>query len=160
MFTPVTRSEEFTHYLCVRSFLSLWCYNNPLGKKGKELCDVLVVCDPDVIVFSVKEVTLGNPDRQVNHERWQRKAVDASIKQLTGASKWLKSASHVIKADGTQGVPLPKIDSRRVHRIAVAFGSEGECLISSGDFGDGHVHVFTEQTLVDVLTELDTIMLC
>lgn len=157
MSAPLTPSEQFTHDLCTDSFLSLWCYNNPLGKKDKELCDVLVVCDPDIVVFSVKEVALEDPDDRVHHERWQRKAVDASVKQLYGASKWLTSATHVIHADGTQGIALPPTETRRIHRIAVAFGSGGECSISSGDFGNGHVHVLTEQSLIDVLTELDTI---
>lgn len=157
MSAPLTPSEQFTHKLCSQSFLSLWCYNNPLGKKSKELCDVLVVCDPDIVVFSVKEVALEDPDDRVHHERWQRKAVDASLKQLYGASKWLHSASHVIHADGTQGIPLPPSDKRRIHRVAVAFGSRGECSIGSGDFGKGHVHVFPEHTLIDILTELDTI---
>ena len=38
----------------------------------------------------------------------------------------------------------------------MAFGSRGECVISSCDFGKGHVNVFTEQTLLDIVTELDT----
>lgn len=157
MSAPLTPSEQFTHDLCTQSFLSLWCYNNPLGKKHKELCDVLVVCEPDIVVFSVKEIELGDADSQTHHERWQRKAVDASLKQLYGACKWLHSATHVIHADGTQGIPLPELDVRRVHRVAVAFGSGGQCSISSGDFGKGHVHVLTEQTLTDILSELDTI---
>lgn len=157
MSLPLTPSEKFTYELCTQSFLSLWCSHNPRGKKGKELCDVLVVCDPDVIVFSVKEITLEDPDDQSHHTRWERKAVDASVDQLYGASRWLQSASHVIQANGTQGIPLPPVNCRRIHRVAVAFGSGGECSISSGDFGKGHVHVFTEQTLVDIIRELDTI---
>ena len=116
------------------------------------LCDVLVVCEPDIVIYSVKDVALEDPDDQVHHERWPRRAVDASLKQLYGATKWLQTATHVIHADGTQGIPLPPAETRRIHRIAVAFGSGGECSISSGDFGKGHVHVFTEQTLVDVVT--------
>lgn len=157
MSSPLTPSEEFTHNLCVRSFLSLWCYNNPVGKNGKELCDVLVVCDHDIVIISVKEVTLEDPDNAVHRERWQRKAIDASLKQLYGATRWLQSASYVIQADGTRGISLPPAESRRIHRLAVAFGSGGECIIRSGDLGKGHVHVFTEQSLLDVLTELDTI---
>jgi hypothetical protein len=51
----VNQSEEYLARLCRRSFLSLWSYPTPQGKNaGKELCDCLVVCDPDVIIFSVK----------------------------------------------------------------------------------------------------------
>jgi len=46
----MNKSEEFVSKLCEKTFLSLWCYRNPQGKdKGKELCDILVVCDPDKI---------------------------------------------------------------------------------------------------------------
>jgi len=48
---PLNRSEAFVLGVCQQSFLSLWCYNNPRSKPGKELCDILVICDPDVIVI-------------------------------------------------------------------------------------------------------------
>jgi hypothetical protein len=157
MIAPLTPSEQFAHSICTNSFLSLWCYNNPKGKNGKELCDILVVCEPDIVIFSVKDIALHNPEDQIQEERWQRKAVDESVRQLYGAAKWLNKAACVIHADGSQGIALPAIGTRRIHRVAIAFGSAGKCSIRSGDFGEGHVHVFTEQTLVDVLTELDTI---
>ncbi len=157
MTAPLNKSEQFTHDLCTRSFLSLWCYNNPIGKKNKELCDVLVVCDPDVIVFSVKEIELEDPDNQDKVQRWKRKAIDESLKQVYGATTWLETATNVIHSDGTTGIPLPPVESRRIHRVAVAFGSKGACSIGAGDFGKGHVHVFTEESLSAILNELDTI---
>ena len=52
-----TPTEAFAHSVCRQSFLSLWSYASPQGRTpGKELCDILVVCDPDIIIFSVKEV--------------------------------------------------------------------------------------------------------
>jgi hypothetical protein len=45
----VNDSEQFVYDICSKSFLSLWSYINPQGKTpGKELCDVLVVCNPHV----------------------------------------------------------------------------------------------------------------
>lgn len=56
-----TQSERLVSSLCESSFLSLWNYPNPRGKDpGKEMCDNLIVCDPDVIVFSVKESEVKN----------------------------------------------------------------------------------------------------
>jgi hypothetical protein len=52
----VTEREEFVYFLSRQSFLSLWSDANPQGENGSELCDVLVVCEPDIIIFSVKEV--------------------------------------------------------------------------------------------------------
>src|ERR1700726_268298 len=99
---PVNKTEEFVLGVCQRSFLSLWCYNNPKGKDNDELCDVLVVCDPFVIIVSVKEIQLKTDEpTQVHHERWTRKAVEASVSQIYGAERWLASAARVIRADGS-----------------------------------------------------------
>jgi hypothetical protein len=155
---PINQSEAFVLEMCQRSFLSPWCYNNPKGKDGDELCDILVVCDPHVIIVSVKEVLLNDSkDQATSHERWQRKAVDASVKQIYGAERWLTSASEVIRKDGSPGWKLPSLDVRKMHRIAVAFGGRGEVPISSGDLGKGHVHVMTEDGFMQILKELDTI---
>src|SRR5450759_4809528 len=80
----VNSSEQFVYDICRKSFLSLWTYVNPQGKtSGKELCDALVVCDPHVVVISVKQVELKKSNNtSVNLDRWERKAVAASIKQI------------------------------------------------------------------------------
>jgi len=89
----MNRAEEFVLSVCERSVLSLWCYGNPKGKGGSELCDILVVCDPDIIIVSVKEITLKTDgDLAVEAAKWQRKAVDASVKQVYGAQRWLTTA--------------------------------------------------------------------
>ena len=49
-------AETFVLRLCRQSFLSLWSYANAQGKSGKELCDILVVCDPDIVIVSVKAI--------------------------------------------------------------------------------------------------------
>ena len=51
----MTPSERYVDNLCKKSFLPFWSFPNPLGKKGKELCDVLVVCGHTIILISVKE---------------------------------------------------------------------------------------------------------
>src|SRR5882724_7970411 len=130
----VNAAEEFTFRVCQRSFLSLWCYANPRGKNGKELCDVLIVCDPHVIVISVKDIQLKS-ESTAYVQRWQRRAVDASVDQLYGADRWLQSAEAVTRRDGTPGLPLPVRSDQRLHRIAVACGSQGRVPVSSGDFG-------------------------
>lgn len=154
----VNNSEEFVLDVCRNSFLSLWCYANPIKVAGKELCDILIVCDPHVVAISVKE-TLLNPtkDPKIAHDRWQKKAVTASKKQLYTAARWLKTATHVIRKDGSRGFELPPQVRRRIHMIAVAFGSRDETIIRSGDEGKGYVHVMTETSFYDVLRELDTV---
>lgn len=154
------KSEEFVYHYSKETFLSLWSYSNPLGKHpGHELCDILVVCDPDIIVISVKEISL--PKGDVNHvtmERWKREAIDKSCKQIYGAVRYLKSAEYVTRSDGSRGLCLPAVDSCRIHRIAVALGGEGKVLLPSGDFGKGFIHVFDETSFSIVINELDTII--
>ncbi len=154
----MNRSEEIVYNICRRSFLSLWSYASPQGKDGNELCDVLIVCAPDVIVISVKEIGLcDSGDISTDWDRWSRRAIDGSAKQIYGAERWLKSANRVVKSDGTSGLLLPELTERRLHRVAVALGSEGRAPIKFGDLGKGFVHVFNESTLYAVFRELDTI---
>jgi hypothetical protein len=155
--TPVNETEAFVFRVCRKTFLSVWCSSNPVAEPGKELCDVLIVCDPHVIIISVKDVRLREGDLEVEHAKWERKAVDDSAKQIYGAERWLSTASQVVQGDGLPGLSLPPVAWRRVHRIAVAFGGRGEVVVASGDFGKGFVHVMTEHSFLDVLKELDTI---
>ena len=131
----------------------------PQGKEpGKELCDVLVVCDPDIVIFSIKDIGLKETsDPAVGWERWRKRAIGASCKQIYGAQRWIRSATNVITKDGEEGLALPEPSLRRVHRVAIALGSQGKVPLTFGDFGKGFVHVFDEWSLGVVMKELDTI---
>lgn len=157
--TGLNETERLVYRLCRKSFLSLWSYANPQGKTpGKELCDILVVCEPDVIIFSVKEVAfIEEGDELVNQTRWSKRAIEESVKQIYGAERWINSTTYVIRSDGKQGLPFPEPAVRRVHRVAVALGGKGKVWKSFGDFGKGFVHVFDERSLEIVMNELDTI---
>lgn len=154
----MNRSEKFVFDICRSSFLSLWSFANPKGKKGKELCDILVVCDPDLIVFSVKEIQpTGHDDPVVNWERWTRDAIEASAKQIYGAERWIRANQHVIRSDGSEGLPFPPADQIQIHRVAVALGRGEEMPLSYGDHGNGFIHVFDETSFPILLHELDTV---
>ncbi len=156
---PVNTTEKFVLRVCRRSFLSLWCDSNPQGKSsGKELCDILVVCDPHLIIFSVKDVQFQeHKELALASERWERKAIDESVKQIDGAERWLATASHVVRSNGSRGLKLPPHEMRRIHRIAVAIGGKGEVPIKSGKIGKRYVHVMSGSDFEEILTELDTI---
>lgn len=164
MSAPLTPSEEFVLEVCKKSCLEFWCYNNPKLPNGKELCDVLVVFENHVLIISVKDIglrddieTASDEELRVAHDRWTRKAVEASVSQIYGAEKSLSTMTNVLRSDGSLGAELPELSSRIVHRLAVAFGSRGKTVIVSGDLGKGFVHVMNEESFSDVLTELDTI---
>jgi len=151
-------SERYVSRICNRSFLSLWCYPNPRRKDGKELCDILVVSDPDIIIISVKEIGFKETENNsVAHERWRKKAITKSVGQIFGAEKWIENAQQIITKDGSYALPFPPPERRVIHRIAVAFGGCGKTSIEYGDFGHGFVHVFDEESLNILMSELDTI---
>jgi len=154
---PLTPSEQLTYDLCRRSFLSLWSYANPQQPNGKELADVMVVFGRHITVFSVKEIAFKeHGDPAVAAARWVRRAIDASIDQLRGARRVLDSMEHVIKSDGSLGIPLPPRSERVVHLMAVAAGGKREVPFGGGDHQGDYVHVVDEFALREIFSELDT----
>ena len=146
-------AEELVYQICRHSFLSLWSYMNPRKKpEGKELCDVLVVCEPDVIIFSVKQIKLANSSKpRIDAERWRRRAIDESCKQIYGAERVLRQSTHVVKHNNNLGVLLPNASDLRIHRIAVALGGERQVSLPFGDFGKGFIHVMDEGSFLALL---------
>jgi len=154
----MTRTEELVFRLCNKTFLSLWSFPNPIGKKRKELCDVLVVCEPDIIIFSIKEINIKDSgDYQTDVDRWLTRAIDASVNQIYGAERFLESAHRFTLSDFSEDIELPKVSDRKIHRVAVSFGRGEKFPLKYGDLGKGFVHVFDERSVQIILNELDTI---
>src|ERR1700676_3207603 len=93
----VTASERYLGELCKRSFLSLWSYpgiyrdQGRPGRKGdgKEVCDLLVVFENHVILFSDKDCRFGDSNSLgVGWARWFKRAVQESARQVWGAERW------------------------------------------------------------------------
>lgn len=134
-----TRSERILAKLGEASFLNLWTYPSPyrdqkLGGKGdgKELCDLLVVCGDDVIIFSDKEIQWSDKaEPNVAWGRWYRSAVGDSVKQIRGASSWLRKFPDRVFLDKVCEIPLPirlpPPDRMRVHGVVIATGAEDAC---------------------------------
>jgi hypothetical protein len=152
----LTPSERLVAGLCHRSFLRLWTHPNAKGKKGKELCDCLIVCDRHVVIVSVKDCAYRNTGDTTGWERWKKKAIEESMSQIAGAERWLATIDHVERADG-RIVQLPPHDVRQYHRIAVALGANGEVPVEWGDKGKGFIHLCDERSLEAIFASLDTI---
>ena len=154
----MTPSEKYVADLCKNSFLPFWSFPNPLGKKEKELCDVLVVCGNTIILISVKDIKVSNHnDKRIQYDRWVKKAVDDSIQQLYGAERFLKNVDEIKLKNRVTKVALPSKKSRIIYRIAIAFGSDNDFPLPMG-FGErGFVHVFDEKSTATIISELDTI---
>lgn len=113
--------------------MDLWSTPNPFRDCGsatvphKELADLLVVFGDDILLFSDKEVRYNpNGKSPCEWNRWKRRAVDASLKQLIGAKKWLlKHPDRVFKDPGCNQRLDAAISSRKtakIHLITVMNG--------------------------------------
>ena len=154
----MTPSEKYVAELCEKSFLPFWSFPNPIGKKNKELCDVIVICENTIIIISVKDITVSeNNDEVINYERWVKKAIENSVIQIYGAERFLKTTDYILLNDRKTKIKLPPKNSRIIHRIAIAFGSKEEYPLPIGDYGKGFVNVFDEKSTSIILSELDTI---
>ncbi len=95
---------------------------------GKELCDLMVVFGDDVLLFSDKSCVFPNDgDLNVAWNRWYRRAIEKSAKQLAGAESWLRRFPDRVFLDAacqkSLPIPIPAVERLRVHLIAVAHGS-------------------------------------
>ncbi len=154
----MTPSEKYVASLCLKSFLPFWNFPNPIGKKNKELCDVLIVCGNYILIISVKDIQVSNHnDKNIQYERWVKKAVEDSAKQIYGAERFLKNTDNLFARNRKNKIRLPKKENRIILRIAIAFGSKNTFPLPYGDFGQGFVHVFDEEPTAILLSELDTI---
>lgn len=152
----LTPSEQFVASLCRRSFLKLWTHPNPKGKKGKELCDCLIVCGPHIVIISVKENEYRETGDEIGWERWIKVAIEKSASQIWGAERWLETAECFERNDG-RIIALPPQGSRQYHRVAVALGAHGKVMLKWGDLGHGFVHVCDEYSVGVIFSVLDTI---
>jgi hypothetical protein len=137
--TGKTPTERHLAKLADKSFLNLWSYPNVFNDKrpapkaqGQELCDLLVVCDPYILVFSDKHVEWpGDEKLPLSWTRWYKRAISHSVRQIRGAQRWLETYPGRIFIDPNCGehlpVDIPAADSRIVHGIVVAGGIRDAC---------------------------------
>ena len=128
-FTP---TENNLAALADKIFLNLWTYPNLFGSGGKELCDLLVVCGDDILIFSDKSIHWSSGvDVKVAWPRWYRKAIAESAAQISGAARYLRDHADQLFLDAAckERFPfaLPPAERRRVHLIAVALGASEAC---------------------------------
>jgi hypothetical protein len=156
----ITPAERYLKKLCDRTFLSLWSYPGIFRDQGqtgqghgKEICDLLVVFDEHVIIFSDKDCEFPDTgDVDLDWQRWYRRAVEQSAKQIWGAERWLKTYPNRVFLDRaciqTFPIEIPDLERARYHRIVVAhkvsercrqeLGGSGSLMIVPGIVGTDH----------------------
>lgn len=153
----VTRSERYLLQLAHRTFLSLWSHNNLFtdeGRKagkgdGKELCDLVVIFDNHVILFSDKHCAFPNhTDIEIAWGRWYRRAIEKSVNQLFGAEAWFRRFPDRVFLDSkcSRQFPfqIPDIKDAQFHRIAVTRGAHDNCRNYFGGNSTGSLTINTE----------------
>lgn len=125
------RSEEYLAKLCDKTFLSLWSYPNLYRAKGKELCDLFIIFGDHILIFSDKTCEYPKTENpELNWERWFRRAVTKSAKQLWRAEQWIRQHPDRIFLDKECSKIFPfDIDTAkaRIHLVLVARGVVEAC---------------------------------
>jgi hypothetical protein len=183
----VTSTERYLAELCENSFLKLWTYPNPFKADGKELCDLLVVFENDVLIFFDREshrLKSDNLNLTIEWPRWRREVVDKQIRSAKGAERYITSARPIFLDENGQSLfPLEIPQNAKIHKIVVAHGAMEACRANSAENVSGSlalsygtsetapinepffieldrndpVHVLDSENLGIVLSELDTI---
>ena len=132
-----TASEKYLKHLCDNTFLSLWSYPNLYRDQGrdgsgKELCDLLVVFEENIIIFSDKYYHFPDTGEiLLDWRRWFRHSVQRSADQIYGAERWIKNFPGRIFLDSkcTQRFPLalPNVENAKFYRVVVAHGARARC---------------------------------
>lgn len=144
--TGTTESERFLAQIAEKSFLNLWTYPNVFRDQhingsskgdGKELCDVLVVCGDDVVIFSDKTVNwCADKATNIAWCRWYKAAIEKSADQIQGAMRWLREHPRRIFIDKSCTVPLPIVlpppERMRVHGVVIAVGANDVIIAGGG----------------------------
>ena len=151
----VTDSEAKLCRLGYQTFLSLWSYPNLFQKHKlvKELCDLLVVFENHIIIFSDKDCAFGNSgDIKTDWIRWYKKAILNSANQLRGAMSWIKKCPDRICMDEKGEVDFPLTievtENTKFHLIAIAHGASDACKAFWGN-GDGGL-IITNDPPIDI----------
>lgn len=153
-------SEEIVSDICKNSFLSFWSFPNPIRTdNNKELTDLLIINDPYVIIISVKEININHSgNRETDIQRWRKKAIEKSYKQIYGAERAIRNFhTNILTSDKKYKIKFPDPEKMIVYRIGISFGRREEFPLPFGDQGKGFIHFFDQQSFPILLGELDTI---
>jgi hypothetical protein len=146
-------AEKLIHDLASKTFLTDWCYPNPLLPDGKELADLLVVFGKTAIIWQIKDLKL---DEQGFYKKAE---VEKNIRQLSGARRQLFDLKTKIELQNPRRdkEAFDAASIEEVFLISVLMG-EGEEAYSGADEIKNHtVHVFDRESVRLALEELDTV---
>ncbi|MCK5125354.1 MAG: SEC-C domain-containing protein [candidate division Zixibacteria bacterium] len=147
------KAEEALNKLAFKSFLKEWCYPNPKRWDGKEICDLLVLFDNQMIIIQLKDIKFTG-----NDERYLKKAIEDPCKQIQGAERTLFELNKPVFLTNPYG-HTHQFDPKSINhitRIVVTLG-DGDVLFNAiQDIGKKNIHII-DRSIEVLLDELDTI---
>jgi len=141
----VTPAERYLKTLSDKTFLSLWSHAGLYRAPGKELCDLLVVFERDILIFSDKHCAFPDTgDLRRDWTRWFRRGIEASMRQALGAERWIRTHPTRLFLDPQckERFPLELPDPKdaRFHLIVVAHDVARRCGQVHGGSGSMMIH--------------------
>lgn len=148
-----SKAERIVQDLAVKTFLTDWCYMNPVLPDNKELCDLLVVYDEIAVIWQIKDLKLNEKGRYRSRE------VKKNLRQLSGARRQLFALDKPIELEnprrGKEAFNPKEI--KDIYLIAVLLGEGEDAFAFVEHIHNYTVHVFTRDFTQIVLNELDTV---
>jgi hypothetical protein len=148
--------EEFVNELAYNSFLKFWCYPGPKYENGdnKEICDLLIIFDDTVIIFSVK-----NYEFKGNYTRYFNNTIKKALNQIHGAYRILFDMPEVIiKHPDRDSEQFPAEQINKVMLIVVNLGEGAKFYPFNGlTKNNNYVTFFDKSSFETIIRELDTI---
>ena len=146
-------AEKLVHELALKTFLTDWCYLNPILPSGKELCDLLVIFDEIAIIWQIKDLKLNE------RGKYKKPEVGKNLRQLSGARRRLFDLKTTIElANPRRGKELFDTTAiKEIYLISVLLGEGEEFFSGAEDIKNYIKHVFTRDFTQIILNELDTI---
>lgn len=147
------KAEEIVQYLAEKTFLTDWCYKNPILKSGKELCDLLIVFDNIAVIWQIKNLKLHKDGK------YKKSEVDKNLRQLSGARRTLfelnKPVELINPKRGKETFDPKTI--KEVFLISALVGKGEDYFAFIEEYKKLTIHVFNRMFTQLILNELDTI---
>lgn len=148
--------ENFVLKILETSYLKYWLYPNPKDENGdkKEICDALILFFDTAIIISVK-----NYQCKGNYDRFAKKVIEKSSKQLFGAERKIFSLNELKVIHPTNGETIinPK-DYTNIIKITVSVGEDFENYeFIDYDENKGIIAILNKDTFQTLVKELDTV---
>lgn len=146
-------AEKIVHDLALKTFLTDWCYLNPMLEPGKELCDLLVVFDDIVIIWQIKDLKLDKDGK------YKKAEVDKNLRQLAGARRELFDLKAKVElSNPRRGKEVfDPASIKKTFLVSVLLGEDEDYYSALEEIKGLNVHVFTRDFTQIALNELDTI---